>query len=128
MTARSAVLISAAEQNAAAPTAAAVFLPAFFVPPGLSLLSSAAVSVAPRPAACLVAHWLARSGGGRLAADPLAVDELDRLVADPLAVGEPDRLAADPAAACEPGRLVVVPAVCGLYRLAVGPVVVFEPD
>jgi hypothetical protein len=28
----------------------------------------------------------------------------------------------------EPGRLVVVPAVCGLYRLAVGPVVVFEPD
>src|SRR5437899_512331 len=126
-------------ETAAAPTAAAVVLPASFSPLGPSLLLSAAVLVSPR-ARFLGARRLARSVGDRAAADPLAVGEFDRLAVVPVAVGgpdllavvpaacEPDRLAAVPAAVCEPDRLAAVPAaVCESDRLAAEPLAVGEP-
>src|SRR5712691_11056095 len=99
-------------KTAAAPTAAAVVLPASFSPLGLSLLSSAAVLVSPR-AGFFGARRLVRSVGDRAVADPLAVGEPDRLAVDPAAVCAPDLLAADPPAAAEPGLLAVDPAAVG---------------
>src|SRR6266446_5040089 len=126
-------------KTAAAPTAAAVVLPASFSPLGLSLLLSAAVLVSPR-ARFLGARRLVRSVGDRAAADPLAVGEFDRLAVDPAAVCESDRAAVDPAAVCEsdraaavpaavcePDRLAVVPAACEPDRLAAEPLAVGEP-
>src|SRR6266446_3850590 len=99
-------------KTAAAPTAAAVVLPASFSPLGLSLLSSAAVLVSPR-AGFLGARRLVRSVGDRAAADPLAVGDSDRLSADPLAVVGPDLLVADPLAVADSDRLSVDPPDAG---------------
>src|SRR6266446_5625263 len=108
-------------KTAAAPTAAAVVLPASCSPLGLSLLSSGAVSVS-RRAGFLGARRLVRSVGDRAAADPLAVGDSDRLSADPLAVGDSDRLSADPLAVVGPDLLVADPlAVADSDRLSVDP-------
>src|SRR5437016_5566598 len=111
-------------ETAAAPTAAAVVLPASFSPLELSLLLSAAVLVSPR-ARFLGARRLVLSVGVRVAAAPLAVGEFDRLAVDPAAVCESDRAAADPAAVGEPDRLAVDPAaVCESDRAAADPAAV----
>src|SRR2546426_418953 len=115
-------------ETAAAPTAAAVVLPASFSPLGLSLLLSAAVLVSPR-ARFLGARRLVRSVGDRAAADPLAVGEFDRLAVDPAAVCESDRAAVDPAAVCESDRAAADPAAVGEPdRLAVDSAAVCESD
>src|SRR5712692_10084628 len=74
-----------------APTAAAVCLPAFFVPRGLSRLASAADSAAHRavaPVALLVVEQVVHSMAGRAAVERLAVRESFPPAAERLAVRE----------------------------------------
>src|SRR5229473_2965548 len=97
---------------AAAPTAAAVCLPAFFVPRGLSQLASAADSPAPwavAPVALLVVEQVVHSVAGRAAVALLAARESFPPAAEPPAARESFPRAAVPLASRESFPPAAVP-------------------
>src|SRR5712692_10397653 len=98
-----------------APTAAAVCLPAFFVPRGLSRLASAADSAAHRavaPVALLVVEQVVHSMAGRAAVERVAVRE-PFPPAEPPAVGESFPPAAERLAVRESFLPAAVPLAAG---------------